>query len=156
MLERTKISELIEEAIAESQLFLVQLQVNDGSIKVVLDGDKGVALKDCVTVSKHIENNLDRDEFDYSLEVTSSGIGQPFMLLRQYEKHIDKEIIVTDNSGEITRGILAEVSTDSLTIRKKLSAKKRKKLFKNGVDDLVVLLMKNINHTKATISFTTN
>lgn len=156
MLETKKISGLIEEIISDTQLFLVELLVNDSSIKVVLDGDDGVALKDCVALSKHIENNLDRDLFDFSLEVTSAGVGQPFLLHRQYENHIDKEVTVTENNGETIRGILTDVSDNSVTIKKKLSSKKRKKLTKNGIDDSVVLLLENIKHTKATVSFKNN
>ncbi len=156
MLETKKISELIDEIIADTQLFLIELRVTDSSIKVVLDGDNGVALKDCVILSKHIENSLDRDLFDFSLEVTSAGVGQPFLLRRQYENHIDREVLVTENNGETIRGILTDVSDNSVTIRKKLSSKKRKKLIKNEIDDCVVLLLKNINHTKATVSFKNN
>jgi len=156
LLDINKISALINDKISETQLFLVELLVKDSSIKVILDGDKGVALKDCVTISKYIENSLDRDLFDFSLEVTSAGVGQPLMLLRQYENHMDKEVIVTDIDGKTTRGVLIDVNTESVTICKKLSSKKRKKQLKNGVADEVVLLMKNINHTKATVSFKNN
>jgi len=156
MLETIKISELINEIIADTQLFLVELKVNDSSIKVVLDGDNGVALKDCVTLSKHIENNIDRELFDFSLEVTSAGVGQPFLLHRQYENHIDKEVLVTENNGKTTRGILTSITDKSITLKKKLSSKKRKKLIKIGMEDQVILLLNNINHTKATVSFKNN
>jgi ribosome maturation factor RimP len=52
---------------------------------VTLDGDNGVALQDCIDVSKFMDSNLDREEQDYSLEVASVGVGS-LKLTRQYKK----------------------------------------------------------------------
>jgi ribosome maturation factor RimP len=42
----------------------------------MLDDDNGVALQDCIDVSRAIESNLDREEQDFSLEGVS-GVGSP-------------------------------------------------------------------------------
>jgi ribosome maturation factor RimP len=60
------------------RVFLVDLKVSaDKSIKVILDGDEEVNIKDCINISRAIEVSLDRDEEDFSLEVASAGVGSP-------------------------------------------------------------------------------
>ena len=66
------------------------------SFKIIvnLDGDNGVALQDCIDVSRAIENNLDREEQDFSLEVASVGVGSPLKMVRQYKKNVGRTLIV--------------------------------------------------------------
>ena len=70
-----RVSELLEEALeARPELFLIELKVNpDQSIQVTLDGDEGISLQDCMDISRAVEHSLDRDEFNFSLEVGSAG-----------------------------------------------------------------------------------
>ena len=50
-------------------LFLIDLKVNhNNNIKLIIDGDNGVSLKDCATVSRDIENNIDREKFNFSID----------------------------------------------------------------------------------------
>jgi ribosome maturation factor RimP len=83
-----RVHELLNEALAEQPtLFLVDISIDLAShIRVVLDGDAGVTLEQCMQVSRHIEHNLDRIEHDFSLEVGSAGAAAPLMQPRQYKK----------------------------------------------------------------------
>jgi ribosome maturation factor RimP len=75
-MEFTKsVYDLLDEALAEQpSLFLVDAHIDSAShIRVVLDGDQGVTLEQCMQVSRHIEHNLDREEHDFSLEVGTAG-----------------------------------------------------------------------------------
>ena len=93
---KEKISSLLTEALVEKQsLFLIDLIITDAfKVIVTLDDDHGVALQDCIDVSRAIENNLDREEQDFSLEVASVGVGSPLKLVRQYKKNIGRTLIV--------------------------------------------------------------
>jgi ribosome maturation factor RimP len=53
-----------------------------------------VALQDCIDISRAIENNLDREEQDFSLEVASVGVGSPLKMVRQYKKNVGRTLIV--------------------------------------------------------------
>ena len=85
-MERKVIIKLVDEAILENQqLFLIDLIISsDNKITVVVDGDNGVPLKECIRISRHIEHNLDRETTDFSLEVTSPGATEPLVNKRQY------------------------------------------------------------------------
>lgn len=79
----------------DTSLFLIDFSVStDNSIKVVLDGDLGVNLEDCMKISRAIEHNIDREEYDFSLEVTSAGAASPLTMPRQYPKNIGRNLKV--------------------------------------------------------------
>lgn len=100
---KEKVNGLITEALLEKpSIFLIDLAVSDSfKISVGLDGDNGVALQDCIDISRAIENNLDREEQDFSLEVASVGVGSPLKMTRQYIKNIGRTLIVTTNTEKI-------------------------------------------------------
>ena len=100
---KEKVNELITEALLEKpSIFLIDLAISDSfKISVGLDGDNGVALQDCIDISRAIENNLDREEQDFSLEVASVGVGSPLKMTRQYIKNVGRTLIVTTKTEKI-------------------------------------------------------
>ncbi len=93
---KEKINTLLNEALIEKpSVFLIDLKITDAfKVIVNLDGDNGVALQDCIDVSRAIDANLDREEQDFSLEVASVGVGSPLKLVRQYKKNVGRTLIV--------------------------------------------------------------
>lgn len=97
-------------------LFLIDFTIGgDNTIKVVLDGDKGVTLQDCMDVSRAIEHNLDREEEDFSLEVASAGATSPLKMPRQYTKNIGRKLKVRTDSGEL-EGTLVQATENNITL----------------------------------------
>lgn len=93
---KDKVNDLLTQALLDKpSIFLIDLNITD-SFKIIvnLDGDEGVALQDCIDVSRAIENNLDREEQDFSLEVASVGVGSPLKMVRQYKKNVGRTLIV--------------------------------------------------------------
>ncbi|MFD1094240.1 ribosome assembly cofactor RimP [Salegentibacter chungangensis] len=98
-----KVEKLLEEAFKENNsLFLISLEVTENNqIKVIIDGDKGVSVNDCIEVSRKVEHNLDREEEDFSLEVSSAGVSEPLSLPRQYKKNVGRKLKVTTEDQKI-------------------------------------------------------
>jgi len=96
---KEQVLKLLNDALSEKpDLFLIELSISDTyKIIVTLDADNGVNLQDCIDISRTIENNLDREEHDYALEVASVGVGSPLKLVRQYHKNIGRTLIVKAN-----------------------------------------------------------
>lgn len=115
---RNKIEELLNTFLAEREdLYLIDLKISAAdAITVILDGDNGVSLQDCLDASRAIENNMDREEHDFSLQVMSAGLSESLVSQRQFRKNIgrDLEILLTD-SKEI-EGELAKVEEDKITL----------------------------------------
>lgn len=108
---KEKVNALVEEALSERpSVFLIDLTITDAfKIIVSLDGDNGVALQDCIDISRAIESNLDREEQDFSLEVASVGVGSPLKLIRQYKKNVGRTLIVKTGT-EIIEAELVEAN----------------------------------------------
>ena len=149
---KTQVEELLEKALKEHKtLFLIDFSISpDNTIRIILDGDEGVNLKDCIAISRAIEHNLDREEHDFSLEVTSAGAAEPIVMARQYPKNIGRNLVVktaTDNyEGELT-----EATENSITLewkerepkpvgKGKVTVQKRKKIALSEIDEAKVKL----------------
>ena len=116
---REKVAQLLETALAENQsLFLIDLNITeDNQIRVILDGDKGVTVEDCIAVSRQIEHNLDREEYDFSLEVMSSGVSEPLTLPRQYKKNLGRTLKIKTKNEEKIEGELIAANEESCTLK---------------------------------------
>lgn len=114
---KEKVLELLEEALKEKpSLFLVDLSINDQfKVMVTLDGDNGVNLQDCIDISRAIDNNLDREEQDYSLEVASGGVSSPLKMVRQYKKNIGRTLKVKTET-ETIEAKLEDANEENITL----------------------------------------
>lgn len=100
---KEKVTDLLIEGLKEKpSVFLIDLTITDNfKIIVTLDGDTGVVLQDCIDISRAIDQNLDREEQDFSLEVASAGVSEPLKHLRQYKKNVGRNLRVKTNSQTI-------------------------------------------------------
>lgn len=100
----------------DSSLFLIDFTVStDHKIKVVIDGDNGVTVKDCIKISRAIEHNLDREEVDFALEVASAGATAPLVVDRQYKKNIGRKLEVYTLEG-VNEGNLTAVENEHIVL----------------------------------------
>ena len=115
---RSKVETLLEASLEEEKtLFLISLKIgNDNSIRIILDGDQGVTLKDCMSVSRAIEHNLDREEYDFSLEVASAGVGSPLLNSRQFIKNIGRKLQVDLEDKNPIEGTLTTADDQAFTL----------------------------------------
>ena len=116
---KEKVETLVQEALGENpSLFLIDLTVGgDNSIRVLLDGDQGVTLEACMQVSRKVEHNLDREENDFSIEVSSCGVGSPLTIPRQFKKNVTRKLEVTDREDKQVQGTLVEATDTSFTLQ---------------------------------------
>ena len=134
-------------------IFLVSLKVGGGNqIEVRIDSFEGIKMGDCVRLSRHIEGSLDREEEDFSLQVASAGLGEPFKVYQQYEKNIGRKVDVKLKGGEKILGKMLSAIPDEGIV---LETKNREKIGKKK--QVVVkehkLAFEQIDQTKIVISF---
>lgn len=151
---RHKVENLLKESFEENNsLFLIDFTVdNSNHIKVVIDGDQGVSVNDCIAVSRKIEHNLDREEEDFSLEVLSAGVSEPLRLARQYQKNIGRTLAVTTPEGKI-EGKLVKMEDGNITLQWQAREPKPVGKGKVTVDKEVVLPIDKISEAKVIITF---
>lgn len=151
---REKVENLLQEAFEENNsLFLIELNIDDANhISVVIDGDNGVSVNDCIAVSRKIEHNLDRDEEDFSLDVASAGVSRPLTMPRQYRKNIGRKLAVTTSEGKI-EGELVKMEDDTITLQWKAREPKPVGKGKVTVEKEAVLPLEDIKEAKVIITF---
>jgi ribosome maturation factor RimP len=115
---KNTVKELLENALLERQdLFLIDFKVGeDNAIKVVIDGDNGVLVEDCMFISRAIEHNLDREQEDFSLEVTSAGATSPLINPRQYKKNVGRLLEVKTNDHQNLEAMLIDANTNGIVL----------------------------------------
>lgn len=130
----TKIEQLLNDFLAEREdLFLIDMKISaSDDITVILDGDQGVTLQDCLDASRAIEFNMDREEHDFSLQVMSAGLSEPLSMPRQYAKNIGRDIKILLNDDSEIEGELAKVDEEKITMI--LRYRKPKDIGKGKVD----------------------
>ncbi|MDY0780857.1 ribosome assembly cofactor RimP [Tenacibaculum sp. IB213877] len=153
-MNQEKVKQLLQEALDEnSSLFLIELSfLEDGKIKVIVDGDSGVPLSECVRISRKIEYNLDRDEEDFSLEVTTPDISHPLKEKRQYRKNVNRILKVKTNNEEF-EGTLTNVSDENITLSWKTREPKPVGKGKHTVEKTITLPYTDIKEAKVKIVF---
>ena len=71
----------------------MDVRVSEGNaISILLDDDEGTSIAKCIALSRHMEDELDRDAEDFSLDVSSPGLDQPLKMHRQYQKNIGRDV----------------------------------------------------------------
>ncbi len=154
-MDTKKVHILLEEALAENEeLFLIDCTISvAGDIDVVVDGDHGVSLDECIRISRHIEHNLDREIDDFSLKVSSPDITKPLVHTRQYKKNIGR-IIKVQTREKSLEGTLIEVKDDTIVLEWKAREPKPIGKGKHTVVKQAVIAVDDI--TKAVVKIVYN
>src|SRR5437016_5044208 len=90
-----RIKELLEVLLREKNSYLVDMKLNPGQLQVFVDRDPNITIDDCVYISRGLQKQLDKEfpfSEQYSLEVSSPGMGQPLKVLQQYKKFVGRNV----------------------------------------------------------------
>ncbi len=148
-----RVIELVEEKIADRpDLFLVDVEMSgNGVLTILIDGDKGVVIADCMAVSRHVGFHLEEEnviEQAYKLEVSSPGLDTPLRSVRQYQKNVNRSLSVKMKDGSKREGKLLSVDDKQINIEE---VKKEKG--KKAVTVQNFVLFEDIAETKVLVSF---
>ena len=134
-------------------LFLIDLNISEtNQIRVIIDGDEGVKVQDCIDISRAIEHNLDREDQDFALEVHSAGVSEPLTMVRQYKKNIGRKLKVK-TADETVEGNLSEAGESSITLHWKTREPKPIGKGKVTVQKEAVIPYNDIVEAKVMITF---
>ncbi len=152
---RKKVTELLNRALDNNKsLFLIDFTITESNqIRVIIDGDHGVTVDDCIAVSREIEHNLDREEIDFSLEVASSGVSESLVNARQYIKNVGRKLEVKTLKGETIEGTLEKADSKEIVVQWKAREPKPIGKGKVTVQKELVLEYKDIVEAKVMVTF---
>jgi ribosome maturation factor RimP len=157
MINRKEIERLVEERIQEldNGLYVVEMTISSTNV-IRIEIDKingGVTVADCVSVSRNVEHNLDREKADFELHVSSAGLDKPFRHINQYIKNTGRTINVVQKDGKVIEGKIVKVSDDRIVLSceemQLLEGKKRKE----KVEVIYEIMLTEIKEANIVISF---
>ncbi|GAA4094902.1 ribosome assembly cofactor RimP [Mucilaginibacter panaciglaebae] len=150
-----RVAELVDEKIAEinrPDVFLVSAKLHsNGKLIILIDGDKGVGIDECVQISRYVGFKLEEEDViktAYNLEVSSPGIDTPLVQPRQYTKNIGRNLSIKMADGSKREGTLRDATEDAVIIEEKIKEKGKKAEI---VESTIPL--EQISETKVLISF---
>ena len=148
-----RVRELVEEKIADKpNLFLLDVKFHpNGKLMILVDGDKGVGIDDCVAISRHVGFHLEEEniiETAYKLEVSSPGVDAPLTIIRQYVKNVGRSLAIKMADGSKREGKLTGITEDAIVIEEKIEEKGKRA---ETVESIIPI--DKITETKVLISF---
>jgi len=154
MMSASHIREIAEKKVTENKSFLVDVTVSaSNKIKVTIDNFEGLAIDECVNMSRWIESQLDRDTEDFELEVSSPGLDQPFKVIRQYQKNIGKEVDVKFIDGQKMEGKLISANENEIELELKSKEKVQGQKGKQTIIRKTIVPFEKIKETRIIIKF---
>ena len=157
MISKERVMALIDERIQDlkKDLYVVELTISGNSvIRVELDKVDGyVAVEDCMSVSRNIEHNLDREAQDFELHVSSAGLDKPFRHPNQYRKNIGRRVKVKLNDASKIEGELISYNEEGIELMDRVKKKIEGRKKKEWVEDIYKIKLEEIKETKIVISF---
>ena len=154
MIDKKAIIDVVNEALAQSDAFLVEVTVSgDNRIVVEIDSYSSVSIDDCVRLNGIIESHFDRDTEDYELEVGSAGLTSPLRVKAQYDKNVGNPVEVLTADGRKLKGELKEAGDTDFTIVVSRKVKPEGAKRPVTVDEDVTLKYDEIKYTTYLIEF---
>ena len=137
--------------------FLVDVKITPGNhITVLLDDDDGITIDKCSQVNKalykYIEDTALFGDSNFSLEVSSPGVGEPLKLHRQYKKNIGRSMQIVMNDDAVKEGKLTDVSEEGITIEEKQKPAGQGKTNK-AITKQITIQFNEIKHATVLITF---
>lgn len=157
MIDRKEIEHLVEERIQEldNGLYVVEMTISSTNV-IRIEIDKingGVTVADCVSVSRNVEHNLDREKADFELHVSSAGLDKPFRHINQYIKNVGRTIIVKTKDGRTIEGEIVKVADEKIILSTEEMQLLEGKKKKEKVEVIYEIMLTEIKEANIVISF---
>ena len=157
MIKTKEIEKLILERIQEidASLYIVSINISTSNqINVEIDKENGnVSISECISISRNIEHNLDRDVVDFSLNVSSAGLDKPLKHINQYKKNEGKKIKVKTTDNKEYEGVLKSSNDSEIILQTSKKVRLEKKKKKTLIVEDLNFPFDKIKETKIIISF---
>lgn len=151
MITKEQIATLVEEAVAGTDRFLVDVKVKPANvIEVYVDSDTAVSIDNCMEISRFIESKLDRDVEDYELSVFSWGLSGALKMDRQLQKYVGKDVEIKTKEWGRIQGKLMSFDGEKVEIA---PAPKKSSKKKPAVEEANLVLDRKTTELKPAIIF---
>ncbi|WP_233555512.1 ribosome maturation factor RimP [Pontibacter oryzae] len=127
------IREMAEASLPDSDLFIVDVAVSDSAVRpkitVLADGEQGITIDQCATISRRINKRIEEtegEEVSYVLEVSSPGVDFPLTQPKQFKRNTGRNLKLKMQDGTEKTGKLEEVTETGLNLMEEVKQKGKK------------------------------
>jgi len=153
MVTAEQVKRSVERHLEGTTHFLVDVDVRPGGKVVVeVDNDRAITLQELADLNKAVRDELGDLADDCEFQFSSPGMGRPFKVARQYQKHTGRIVQVLLADGTALEGRLESADTEHLGLRIQHPSKVKGRLPKLD-EDITIIPLAGIKSTKATITF---
>lgn len=153
MITTKMLTEALERHLEGTPHFLVHAEVRpSGKAIVEVDNDKAITLNDLTAINKGLRDAFGEALDDLELEVSSPGMGRPFRVKRQFQKHTGRLVEILKKDGQLLRAQLVAFDDDGLTVKIEQPSKVKGRLPKLDKDTTAIPFA-DIKSTQASIKF---
>lgn len=154
MILKEVVNQIVDDFLRNTDYYLVDTSITfDNRVSVEIDSFEGVSIGFCADLSRHIEEQLDREKEDYELEVSSAGLTSPFKVKKQYEKNVGNEVEVLTKDGRKISGVLVEVNDNEFAVEVEKQVKPEGAKRKITVTENIVFPYNEVKSTKYIFRF---
>lgn len=148
------IRDIVTSFIEGTDMFIVEISISKSNgINLSIDSDQGINIDTCVELSRHIEQQLDREQEDFELTVASAGLSEPFKVYKQYIKNTGKLVRVHTADGKKMIGTLTSVTEQEIVLTYTEKVKMGPKGKKKEVESIITIPFTDIKKTVLEIIF---
>lgn len=153
MITEAHVRSIVERHLEGTTHFLVAVELRPGNKLVVeVDNDRAITLNELAALNKAVREDLGPEADDYEMQFSSPGMGRPFKVMRQYQKHLGRIVEITLHDGSALQGQLASFDSSMLGLRIQHPSKVKGRLPKLD-EEVTSVPLADIKSTKATITF---
>ena len=155
MMDKQYIQTLIEEKLQATGYELITLKISaQNEILVEVDKLEGVDVEFCAELNHYLVEQLDAQGIDdYSLEVGSVSITDPFKTKMQYEKHLNHDVEVLAADGKKYRGVLVSVDEATFAVDTEVMVQVEGKKRKQKEIQTLTFAYEAVKYTKYDLKF---
>ena len=121
-------------------------------VVVEVDNDRAITLQELADLNKAVREELGEAADDCEFQFSSPGMGRPFKVERQYQKHTGRLVLVDLVDGRTLEGRLERYDDTSMDLRIQHPAKVKGRLPKMDTE-VTTIPVAEVRATKASITF---
>jgi ribosome maturation factor RimP len=155
MIDKQSLQSLVVEKLQGTGYELITLRVSaQNDILIEVDKIDGVDVEFCGALNHYLVEQLDAlGDIDYSLEVGSVSLTDPFKTKMQYEKHLNHDVEVLALDGKKYRGQLVSVDDDAFSIDTEVMVQVEGKKRKQKEIQTLTFAYEAVKYTKYDLKF---
>ncbi len=153
MITSEHVRQMVQHHLEGTTHFLVAVELRPGNKLVVeVDNDRAITLQELADLNRAVREDMGPEADDFEMQFSSPGMGRPFKVERQYQKHIGRLVDVLLLDGRSLQGRLASHDQHGIGLHIQHPSKVKGRLPK--LDEGITLIpFADIKSTQATITF---